>query len=81
MPYIRQIPVNEATGLLKKQFEQELESTGHVWNIMHVMSIAPRTMKACTDFHREISYGTSPLSRVQLEMLAVVTTKTLNCHY
>ena len=58
MPYIKQIPVNEATGLLKKQFEQELESTGHVWNIMHVMSIAPRTMKACTDFHREISYGT-----------------------
>jgi alkylhydroperoxidase family enzyme len=81
MPYIKQIPVDEATGLIKKQFEQELESTGHVWNIIHVMSIAPLTMKACTEFHVAISYGSSPLSRVQREMLATVTAKTLNCHY
>jgi len=57
MPYIKQIPVNEATGLLKKNFEQELESTGHVWNIMHIMSIAPRTAPLSTADHALCSYA------------------------
>ena len=81
MPYIKQIPVDEAKGFVKHHYEQEIKRTGHVWNIIHIMGIAPATMKACVDFHGVVSYGESPLSRVQREMLAVVTAKTLNCHY
>ena len=37
MPYIKQIPVDEATGYVKKHYEQEIKRTGHVWNIIHIM--------------------------------------------
>ena len=81
MPYIKQIPVNEATGFLKKQFDAALERAGRVWHIVHIMSIAPRTMKASIDFYAAVMFGRSPLSRVQREMLATVTAKTLGCYY
>ena len=81
MPYIKQIPVNESTGFVKKHYEEEIKKTGHVWNIIQIMGIAPQTLRAFVEFHGVISYGSSPLSRVQREMLAVVTAKTLRCEY
>ena len=81
MPYIKQVPVDEATGFIKRHYEAEVKKTGHIWNIIHIMAIAPQTLKGFVDLHMAVSYGDSPLSRVQREVLAVVTAKTLNCHY
>ena len=36
MPYIEQIPLSEADGLLKKQFDAAIDRAGRVWNIVHV---------------------------------------------
>lgn len=81
MPYIEQIPVAEAAGFLKKLFDEALERAGRVWHIVHVMSENPRAMDASLKFYGAIMFGSSPLSRRQREMLAVVTSKANDCFY
>ena len=81
MPYIKQISVSEATGFLKQQLDRAVERAGRVWHIVHIMSQSPRTMDASMKFYGAIMFGTSPLSRSQREMLAVVTSKANDCFY
>lgn len=81
MPWIDQIPVDEAKGLLRRQFEAALERAGRVWNIVHIMSLNPRAMRDSIKFYSTIMFGDSPLSRVQREMLATVTSAELDCYY
>ena len=81
MPYIEQIPLSEADGLLKKQFDDAIDRAGRVWNIVHVMSLNPTVMEASMGLYRALMFTPSPLSRVQREMLAVVTSKATNCFY
>ncbi len=81
MPYIEQISVARATGFLRKQLDEALERAGRVWHIVHVMSQNPRTMDASMKFYGALMFGTSPLSRWQREMLAVVTSKANDCFY
>jgi len=81
MPWIKQIPVEEATGLLKRQFDSALKRAGRVWHIVHIMSINPRMMRDSIVFYVTAMMGESPLSRVQREMLAVVVSCENNCHY
>jgi len=81
MPYIRQIPVEEATGLLRKLFDAALERAGRIWHIVHIMSQNPRAMDTSMAFYAAIMFGRSPLTRAQREMLAVVTSRTNDCFY
>ena len=81
MPYIDQISVARATGFLRKQLDEALERAGRVWHIVHVMSQNPHTMDASMKFYGALMFGTSPLSRWQREMLAVVTSKANDCFY
>lgn len=81
MPYIRQVEVAQASGLLKKIFDHSLERAGRIWKIIHVMSVNPRAMDGSLEFYRALMFGRSPLSRVQREMLAVVTSKANECFY
>lgn len=81
MPWIEQIPIDKATGFLKKQFDEALKRAGRVWHIVHIMSQNPRAMKTSIDFYSAIMFGKSPLSRVQREMLATVVSVELDCFY
>lgn len=81
MSWIRQIPVQEATGLLRKLFDAALERAGRVWNIVHVMSLNPRTMDASLKLYGAAMFGPSPLSRAQREMLATVVSREQRCFY
>lgn len=81
MPWIEQIPIEEATGFLKKQFDAAIKRAGRVWHIVHVMSLNPRALKSSIEFYSAIMHGSSPLSRVQREMLATVVSAELNCFY
>jgi alkylhydroperoxidase family enzyme len=81
MPWIKQIPTEEATGLLKSQFDVALKRAGRVWHIVHIMSINPRMMRDSIVFYVTAMMGESPLSRVQREMLAVVVSFENHCHY
>lgn len=81
MPWIEQIPVEQATGLLKQQFDAALKRAGRVWHIVHIMSLNPRAMRDSIQFYATIMMGESPLSRAQREMLATVVSAELQCHY
>jgi len=81
MTWIKQIPINEATGLLKSQFDAALKRAGRVWHIVHIMSINPRMLRDSITFYATAMMGESPLSRMQREMLAVVVSVENRCHY
>ncbi|HXV85215.1 MAG TPA: hypothetical protein VD793_00875 [Gemmatimonadales bacterium] len=81
MPWIEQIPVEDATGALREEFDRAVKRAGRVWNIVHIMSQNPAVMKASIQLYQAVLFGPSPLSRVQRELLAVVVSKELACHY
>lgn len=81
MPWIEQIPIEKAAGLLKREFDAALQRAGRVWHIVHIMSLNPHVMTASMRHYGAIMIGKSPLSRVQREMLATVVSTELSCHY
>ena len=81
MPWIKQIPVAEATGLLKEELDKALKRAGRVWHIVHIMSVNAHAMHDSIGFYATIMMGESPLTRVQREMLATVVSAENRCHY
>ncbi|MYD09656.1 MAG: hypothetical protein F4X02_06400 [Chloroflexi bacterium] len=81
MPYIKQITIDRASGLLKRELEKAIARAGRVWNIVQIMSLNPRVMKASMDMYGATMFAESPLSRQQREMLAVVVSKVNHCDY
>ena len=81
MPWIKTFSLEEAKGLLKKEYEAAIRRAGRIWNVVSIMSQNPRSMKASMDFYSAIMFGRSPLSRGQREMLAVVVSAANHCVY
>jgi alkylhydroperoxidase family enzyme len=81
MPWIEQVPFEEADGLLKEQLDAAMERAGRIWHIVHVMSLNPEALRDTITFYRTVMMGESPLSRAQREMLATVVSAELECHY
>ena len=81
MPWIEQVSVDEATGILKEEFDAALERAGRVWNIVHIMSLNPPAMQASMEMYKTLMFDESPLSRFQREMLATVVSAELACPY
>lgn len=81
MPWIHQIPIDEATGLLKQEYDKAMRRAGRVWHIVQIMSLNPRVMKASMEHYLAIMFGSSPLTRAQRELLATVVSAELDCFY
>jgi len=81
VPWIHQIPIEKATGLLKEEFDAAIKRAGRVWHIVHIMSLNPRILKATMEQYKAILFGPSPLTRAQREMLATVVSAEVGCHY
>ena len=81
MPWIKQIPIDQSTGALKREFDQAIRRAGRVWHIVHIMSLNPRVLKSSMDHYGAIMMGRSPLSRAQREMLATVVAVENRCRY
>ncbi len=81
MPYIKQITIDQATGLLKRELEKAVARAGRVWNIVQIMSLNGRTLKSAMEMYGATMFAESPLSRQQREMLAVVVSKANHCDY
>ena len=81
MPWIDQVPIEEATGVLKEEFEKAIKRAGRVWHIVHIMSLNPDTLKASMELYGATMHKSSPLSRMQREMLATVVSAELACPY
>lgn len=81
MPWIKTIRPENATGLLKQQYEAAVKRAGRIWNIVRIMSPNARVLKASMDFYSTVMHSPSELSRSRREMLAVVVSATNSCTY
>lgn len=81
LAWIRQIPYEESTGLLRRIYDEALGRAGRIWKIVKVGSLRPRTLQAAMQFYKEAMHGPSDLTRVQREMLATVVSAELACPY
>jgi len=81
MSWIEEVPREEARGVLKKQYDAALQRAGRIWHIVSIMSVNPRVLDASMNLYGAVMHGSSPLSRVQREMLAVVVSDELDCFY
>jgi alkylhydroperoxidase family enzyme len=81
VPWIEQVPIEEADGLLKQQFDEAVKRAGRVWHIVHVMSLNPEALRDNIRLYITLMMGASPLSRTQRELLATVASAEMECHY
>lgn len=81
MPYIKTTGDDEATGLLAKIFAAARQRAGKVFNILRIMSPAPKTLQASLGLYTATMFGESELPRALRELLAVVVSGTNECFY
>ena len=81
MAWIRTIRPGEASGELREQYDRMRDPAGNIANILQVHSLNPAALGAHFDLYRILLFGRSELSRAQREMIAVVVSKTNECHY
>ena len=81
MPYIRLVEINEATGLLKEEYDAGIARAGKVFNIVKSMSLRPGVLRVSMEMYRAIMFGPSGLSRQERELLATVVSRENDCHY
>jgi len=81
MPWIQQVANEDATGLLKQEYDKAIKRAGRIWNIVRIMSLNPRALNASMEQYGALMMGQSPLGRGQREMLATVVAATVGCVY
>ncbi len=81
MPWIRTIPVGEASGELKELYDAAIRRAGRVFGIVRTMSLAPAILEASMDLYLAIMYAPRGLTRRQREMVAVVVSRANQCRY
>ncbi|RIK76076.1 MAG: hypothetical protein DCC68_20065 [Planctomycetota bacterium] len=81
MAYIEQIPEDQATGILKAQYDAARSRAGGVANIIRVMSRDPRSLQASIQLYVAIMKSPNALEPARREMLAAVVSCANGCYY
>jgi uncharacterized peroxidase-related enzyme len=81
MAHLRLIDVEEATGPLKREYDEAMARAGKVFNIVKAMSLRPGVLRRSISLYRAIMFGSSRLTRAERELLATVVSRTNGCHY
>ncbi len=81
MAWIKMVEPEEATGALKREYDQAIRRAGRVYNIIKVQSLSPATLRASTGLYSAALHGPSGLSRTEREMLATVVSSANRCFY
>ena len=81
MPRIRTVRPEEATGLLKREYDAALERAGRIFNILSLQSLNPPVLRAGLGLYKALMLAPGPLDRPIREMLATVTSRELGCFY
>ena len=81
-PWIRWVADDQATGLLKKEYEAAIKRADWVWNIVRAMSLNPGALQASMRLYGSIMQrSTKMLDRAEREMIAVVVSQVNECYY
>ena len=82
MPWIRTVPPDEATGLLRQIYDAAVRRAGRVYNVVRLQSLRPKVLRASTQLYLELMHAPEgALTRAQREMIAVVVSAANGCHY
>ena len=82
MAWVRTVPPEEATGLLKSLYDAAIKRAGRVFNVISLQSIRPKVLRASTMLYSEVMSGKeNALTRAQREMIATVVSRINECHY
>jgi alkylhydroperoxidase/carboxymuconolactone decarboxylase family protein YurZ len=78
MAYIRTIPEDEATGLVRQLYEQDMSSDGYVGNTTKSLSLHPEIMAAWAGLSKAIR---SNMDQRRYELITVAVAAELRCTY
>ena len=81
MAWIEKMPVAEATGSMKRIFDDAIKRAGKVYEIVHLQSQNGAVLLASIEMYKATMYGRSPVTRQQREMIATVVSSINRCHY
>lgn len=81
MPLIETIQPDDATGELKKIYDDLIQSRGKIAEVHKIQSLNPKSIVNHMDLYMTLLYGKSPLKRVLREMIAVVVSRANQCEY
>ena len=82
MTWIRVVPPEEATGLLKQLYNAAVKRAGRIYNIISIQSLRPKVLRSSTQTYLEVMHSSdNALSRVQREMIATVVSQVNDCFY
>jgi uncharacterized peroxidase-related enzyme len=82
MAWIRTVPPDQASGLLRQLYEAAIRRTGKVFNIIRLQSPRPKALRASTQLYLEVMMSPeSGLGRAQREMIATAVSRANACHY
>lgn len=81
MSWIRIVRPGDASGPLRKLYDEALRRAGKVFQILQVQSPNPRALETSLELYKALMHGPSPLSRRERELLAVVVSLENHCHY
>jgi len=81
MPWIKVVEPENATGDLKREYDEAAIRAGKVFNILKVQSLNPLALRASMHLYCATMFGPSGLSRAEREMLATVVSWSNHCFY
>jgi len=82
MAWIPTVGPEEATGLLRRQYQAAEKRAGKVYQILEIQSLRPNLLRASTQLYLEAMYSPdSHLSRAQREMIATTVSQVNDCFY
>ncbi len=65
MAHIRQVGNDEATGLLKRIYDEAIARAGKVWGILRVQSLNPAALDAGMNMYKTIMFPAPPADGVE----------------
>ncbi len=81
MARIRTVPPEEATGLLKKEYDAAIRRAGRIFHIVSLQSLNPLVLEASIELYKRIMLGPSSLTRTEREMIATAVSAANRCFY
>jgi uncharacterized peroxidase-related enzyme len=81
MPFIEVVEEGDARGRLREIYDSIIESRGKLADVHMIQSLNPESITAHMDLYMTVMFGSSPLSRAQREMMAVVVSAANGCEY
>lgn len=79
--WIETVPIEEARGPLKRQYDRAVGRAGGVAHVLQVQSLTPKVLDAGVRLYQALMLEDGPLPRADRELLATAVSQTNECFY